>query len=134
VRKQVPAWSIPGSVFVQTILAAGLGLKLEPVSLSGEDIAFLQYTGGTTGVAKAAVLTHRTWWRTAAIAGLDQPALQAARPRRDHRICRCSIFLPDPAIASPSAMEPACVDHESADFPGFRGGAEEVQNSNFISG
>src|SRR5450432_1878767 len=59
VRKQVPPWRIPGSVSFKTILGSGLGLKLEPVSLSGEDIAFLQYTGGTTGVAKAAVLTHR---------------------------------------------------------------------------
>src|ERR1700722_11083148 len=59
VRKQVPAWRIPGSVSFKTVLGSGLGLKTEPVSLGPEDIAFLQYTGGTTGVAKAAVLTHR---------------------------------------------------------------------------
>ena len=42
----------PGSVSFKTILGSGLGLKLEPVSLSGEDIAFLQYTGGTTVLPK----------------------------------------------------------------------------------
>jgi long-chain acyl-CoA synthetase len=59
VRKQVPAWKIPGSMALKNVLGSGLGLKLEPVALNHEDIAFLQYTGGTTGVAKAAVLTHR---------------------------------------------------------------------------
>src|SRR5712675_3655258 len=40
-------------------MGGGLGLKLEPVPVGPESIAFLQYTGGTTGVAKAAILTHR---------------------------------------------------------------------------
>src|SRR5271168_246045 len=82
VRKQVPAWSIPGSIPFKTILGSGLGLKLKPVTLGGEDVAFLQYTGGTTGVAKAAVLTHRNM-----VANLLQslvwirPALQAGGGR-----------------------------------------------------
>jgi long-chain acyl-CoA synthetase len=59
VRKQVPAWSMPGASTFKSALGGGLGLKLEPVTLGPQDIAFLQYTGGTTGVAKAAVLTHR---------------------------------------------------------------------------
>jgi long-chain acyl-CoA synthetase len=59
VRKQIPAWSMPGASTFKSALGGGLGLKLEPVPLGGQDIAFLQYTGGTTGVAKAAVLTHR---------------------------------------------------------------------------
>src|ERR1700734_1650291 len=59
VRKQIPAWSMPGSSTFKSALGSGLGLKLDPVPLGGEDIAFLQYTGGTTGVAKAAILTHR---------------------------------------------------------------------------
>jgi long-chain acyl-CoA synthetase len=59
VRKQVPAWKMPGAVPFKSALASGLGLKLQPVELGSEDIAFLQYTGGTTGVAKAAILTHR---------------------------------------------------------------------------
>src|SRR6202166_4662644 len=59
VRKQIPAWSMPGASTFKRALGSGLGLKLDPVPLTGEDVAFLQYTGGTTGVAKAAVLTHR---------------------------------------------------------------------------
>jgi long-chain acyl-CoA synthetase len=59
VRKQIPAWSMPGSITFKSALSAGLGLKLERALLGPQDIAFLQYTGGTTGVAKAAVLTHR---------------------------------------------------------------------------
>jgi len=59
VRKQVPRWSMPGTITFKSALALGLGQKLDPVALGPEDIAFLQYTGGTTGIAKAAVLTHR---------------------------------------------------------------------------
>ena len=59
VRKQIPAWKMPGSSTFKSALGAGLGLKLESARLGPEDIAFLQYTGGTTGVAKAAILTHR---------------------------------------------------------------------------
>ncbi len=59
VRKGVPAWSLPGSVPFKEVLSKGAKLALKPVSVGFEDIAFLQYTGGTTGVAKGAMLTHR---------------------------------------------------------------------------
>jgi len=59
VKKMVPAYSLPGSFKLGAALARGAGCRLEPVEVSGEDIAFLQYTGGTTGVSKGAVLTHR---------------------------------------------------------------------------
>jgi long-chain acyl-CoA synthetase len=59
VRKQIPAWSMPGAMTFKSALGSGLGLKFEPVPLGGDDVAFLQYTGGTTGVSKAAILTHR---------------------------------------------------------------------------
>ncbi len=58
-RKQIPAWSMPGAATLKSALSSGLGLKLHAVELGPQDIAFLQYTGGTTGIAKAAVLTHR---------------------------------------------------------------------------
>ncbi len=58
-RKQIPDWSMPGALTFKGALSSGLGIKLEPVALGPEDIAFLQYTGGTTGIAKAAILTHR---------------------------------------------------------------------------
>src|SRR5262249_37315099 len=57
-RKQVPAWNISGAINFKTALAKGERLAFDPVNLRSEDIAFLQYTGGTTGVAKGAMLTH----------------------------------------------------------------------------
>jgi len=59
VKKMVPAWSLPHSVRWAEVLAQGGSQALDPVEVTGEDIAFLQYTGGTTGVSKGAVLTHR---------------------------------------------------------------------------
>jgi long-chain acyl-CoA synthetase len=59
VRKQVPEWSLPGSVGFNDALGKGRYENLERATLGHEDIAFLQYTGGTTGVSKGAVLTHR---------------------------------------------------------------------------
>jgi len=57
-RKQVPAWSIPGAMDFRSAVRAGRQLSFNPVDVGSEDIAFLQYTGGTTGVAKGAMLTH----------------------------------------------------------------------------
>jgi len=59
VKKMIPAWKLPGSVRFSDALAAGRAGKLERVPIGHDDIAFLQYTGGTTGVAKGAVLLHR---------------------------------------------------------------------------
>ncbi|MFH2218215.1 MAG: AMP-binding protein [Pseudomonadota bacterium] len=58
VKKMVPAWNIPHAVTLTRTLEKGDPSKFRPVSLGLEDIAFLQYTGGTTGVSKGAVLTH----------------------------------------------------------------------------
>ena len=59
VKKMIPAWDIPGAIRLSDALAEGGRRKLEPVEIGHEDIAFLQYTGGTTGVAKGAMLLHR---------------------------------------------------------------------------
>ena len=59
VKKMIPAWSLPGSIRLSDALAEGRKRTLTRVPLTLEDIAFLQYTGGTTGVAKGAMLVHR---------------------------------------------------------------------------
>ena len=58
VKKLVPAWKLPGSVSFNSALATGRRHGWQPVALDHDDIAFLQYTGGTTGVSKGAMLTH----------------------------------------------------------------------------
>ncbi|ABM44056.1 AMP-dependent synthetase and ligase [Acidovorax sp. JS42] len=59
VKKLVPAYQLPGAVRFNDALAKGAGLQLNKPSLKSDDIALLQYTGGTTGVSKGAVLLHR---------------------------------------------------------------------------
>ncbi len=59
VKKAVPAFSIPGSIRLSDALDDGRKRKLVPLPIGHDDIAFLQYTGGTTGVAKGAMLLHR---------------------------------------------------------------------------
>jgi long-chain acyl-CoA synthetase len=59
VKKLVPAWDIPQAVSFRDVLARGAAETFEPVAVGHEDVAFLQYTGGTTGVSKGAMLTHR---------------------------------------------------------------------------
>ena len=59
VKKMVPAYAIPGSIHLSDALMEGRKRTLERVPLAHDDVAFLQYTGGTTGVAKGAMLLHR---------------------------------------------------------------------------
>ncbi len=78
VKKMVPTWSIPGAIEFNATLRAGHGLTLDDVPLGHDDIAFLQYTGGTTGVAKGVVLTHGNM-----VANLQQLAAWIAHGLQD---------------------------------------------------
>lgn len=58
VKKMVPAWSIPSSVSFNDALSQGQASRLRAPAITHADLAFLQYTGGTTGISKGAELTH----------------------------------------------------------------------------
>ncbi|MBT8143010.1 MAG: AMP-binding protein [Gammaproteobacteria bacterium] len=58
IKKMVPTWSLPGSTTYKKAMTEGKWQEMDEVALSLEDTAFLQYTGGTTGVSKGAQLTH----------------------------------------------------------------------------
>lgn len=59
VKKMVPAFSLPGSHSMKRVLADGASLPDADAVVGRDDLAFLQYTGGTTGVAKGAMITHK---------------------------------------------------------------------------
>jgi len=69
VKRLVPAYHLPGAIPFKSVLEEGKELNLTPVKVTGDDVAFLQYTGGTTGVAKGAMLTHRN-----VVANVEQAA------------------------------------------------------------
>jgi len=78
VKKLVPAWNIAGTTSFNDALSAGRAQKLDDIALTRDDLAFLQYTGGTTGVAKGAMLTHGNL-----VANLQQTAAWIARDLAD---------------------------------------------------
>lgn len=57
--KKIPDWNIPKAVMLKDALKQGARSEFKPVKVINSDIAFLQYTGGTTGISKGAILTHR---------------------------------------------------------------------------
>jgi long-chain acyl-CoA synthetase len=95
VKKAVPSWSLDGALNFKEALQQGKNARasFEPVSIKGDDIAFLQYTGGTTGVAKGAVLLHRNI--LANIAQIDawlEPGLRGLRIEQLVFICALPMY------------------------------------------
>jgi long-chain acyl-CoA synthetase len=93
VKKMVPAYSIPGAATFNDALAAGRRMTLIQPSIGPDDVAFLQYTGGTTGVSKGATLLHRNI--VANVLQNDawlQPALKKP-PHIDQMIIVCALPL-----------------------------------------
>jgi long-chain acyl-CoA synthetase len=78
VKRMVPAWRLPGAQRFNAALAEGARSRLADVHVAHEDVAFLQYTGGTTGVAKGATLLHRN-----ILANLEQ-SFAWIKPFLDH--------------------------------------------------
>ena len=95
VKKAVPTWSLEGVLNFKETLQKGKNAKasFKPVSIKGDDIAFLQYTGGTTGVAKGAVLLHRNI--LANIAQIDawlEPGLRGLRIEQLVFVCALPMY------------------------------------------
>ena len=93
VKKMVPAFALPGAVPFKRALSEGARMSIKPVALGHDDVAFLQYTGGTTGVSKGATLSHRN-----VIANVlqseawAQPALDK-EPRVEQMVFVCALPL-----------------------------------------
>jgi long-chain acyl-CoA synthetase len=93
VRKLVPSWSIPEHKTFRQVLGEGAAKAFKPAALTGNDIAFLQYTGGTTGVAKGAALTHRNLLSNKLQLELWLKSAFESRPRPDVLNFLCALPL-----------------------------------------
>ncbi len=93
VKKMVPAWSLPGHVSFKAALSAGQGKTLKPADVKPNDVAFLQYTGGTTGVSKGATLTNSNVLSNAAQNDLWLPAAFIKKQRPEVLVYICALPL-----------------------------------------
>ena len=139
VRKLVPSFQLPGAVRFSDALARGRRMTLAPSEVGPDDIAVLQYTGGTTGVSRGAVLLHRNlvanllqsqaWYRPALarITPGEQPVTVCALPL--HHVFGfnvimmlglhtggCSLLIPNPIDLAATLKELA--RHRFHSFPG----------------
>lgn len=94
VKKLVPAWSLPGHSSFKAVLNDGAKTTLRPVDVGPHDIAFLQYTGGTTGVSKGAILTHANLLSNKEQMGtwLETAFLNKPRPEQLQFLCALPLY------------------------------------------
>ncbi|MER8661096.1 long-chain fatty acid--CoA ligase [Mesorhizobium sp. M1148] len=93
VKKMVPAWSLPGHVKFNAVVKAGAGIAFKPAKMEAGDIAFLQYTGGTTGISKGAVLLHSNVLSNVAQNTLWLQDAYAIKPKPAHLNFICALPL-----------------------------------------
>ena len=93
VKKLVPAWSLPGHVSFKAALSAGQSKTLKAVASTPEDVAFLQYTGGTTGVSKGATLTNSNVLSNVAQNDLWLPAAFIKKQKPEVLLYVCALPL-----------------------------------------
>ncbi|GGD89761.1 long-chain fatty acid--CoA ligase [Caballeronia grimmiae] len=92
-KKLVPEWSLPGSIRFNQALVEGGRHTLAPVEQKPDDVAFLQYTGGTTGVAKGATLTHRNLIANVLQSEVWLEPARKLRPDIDQFVCVAALPL-----------------------------------------
>lgn len=93
VRKMVPSWNLPGHMKFNAALAKGKAGILQKAALTPDDYAFLQYTGGTTGVSKGAALTHGNVLSNVAQNEMWVQALFNEKKRPDQLVYICALPL-----------------------------------------
>ncbi|GAK70367.1 long-chain fatty-acid--CoA ligase [Agrobacterium rubi TR3 = NBRC 13261] len=94
VKKMVPAYSLPQAVSFKDVLKQSQNLQLKPAQIGRNDVAFLQYTGGTTGISKGAVLTHANLLANKSQISLwmDAVFLHKTRPEVLNFICALPLY------------------------------------------
>ncbi|RWE43653.1 MAG: long-chain fatty acid--CoA ligase [Mesorhizobium sp.] len=93
VKKMVPAWSLPGHVKFNAALKAGRGMAFKPATVAANDVAFLQYTGGTTGISKGATLSHSNVLANVAQNALWLQDAYTVKPKPAHLNLVCALPL-----------------------------------------
>ena len=134
VRRQVPEYSLPGAIRFTDAMSKGRCENLAPVDLAHEDIAFLQYTGGTTGVSKGAVLTHHNM--VANVLQLEAwfaPDLAGRRTAHRRRAAAVPHLCAEPGAVFHEDGRAQPAHRQSPRLPGIRQGAAE-QGFTFFSG
>ncbi|MBI5107660.1 MAG: long-chain-fatty-acid--CoA ligase [Rhodocyclales bacterium] len=93
VKKMVPEFSLPGSFRFNDVVSQGSGMTLKTVVRNREDVAFLQYTGGTTGVSKGATLLNRNIIANMLqVEAWMQPAINTHTDEQHNFVCALPLY------------------------------------------